>query len=240
MKLLYPFIILISFITLSTNAQVGIGTTAPDNSSILDISSNTSGLLIPRMSTAERDAIASPAIGLMIYNTDSDLFQYFNSASWIILTTSKSNRSVKYSNTNTTSNINTGAYTNIPIFGALNWNDDTSLYSASGNTLTINNAGRYKITVNISYIVPTLSNNSDQRVAVEAQIAVNGNLTGTIAATGYIRHSNGHTEASLHFTETLYILAGDTISVQTIRGGNSAPANMRSSGSSNITIEKIN
>jgi hypothetical protein len=50
-------------------AQVGIGTTAPDISSILDVSANSKGLLMPRLTTLEREAIVSPATGLMIYNT---------------------------------------------------------------------------------------------------------------------------------------------------------------------------
>ncbi|MFT7049541.1 MAG: hypothetical protein ACJAZK_000124 [Psychroserpens sp.] len=62
----------IQLILLFSNAlypQVGIGTTTPDISSILDVSSNSKGLLMPRLTTLERDAIVSPATGLMIYNT---------------------------------------------------------------------------------------------------------------------------------------------------------------------------
>lgn len=50
-------------------AQVGIGTIEPDASSILDIVSTSKGLLMPRLTTAQRNAITSPATGLMIYNT---------------------------------------------------------------------------------------------------------------------------------------------------------------------------
>ncbi|TXE18104.1 DUF3494 domain-containing protein [Psychroserpens burtonensis] len=63
---------LIPFVLLSSSglyAQVGIGTTTPDISSVLDVSSNSKGLLMPRLTTLERDGIASPATGLMIYNT---------------------------------------------------------------------------------------------------------------------------------------------------------------------------
>ncbi|MGY8867630.1 MAG: hypothetical protein ACKVJK_18665 [Methylophagaceae bacterium] len=55
----------------STQAQVGIGTTSPDASSILDATSTSKGLLAPRMTTAQRDNITSPATGLQIYNTDN-------------------------------------------------------------------------------------------------------------------------------------------------------------------------
>lgn len=55
--------------SISLYAQVGIGTTTPDVSSILDISSASKGFLMPRLTTLERDEIVSPATGLMIYNT---------------------------------------------------------------------------------------------------------------------------------------------------------------------------
>lgn len=222
-------------------SQVGIGTTVPDASSILDIESTDSGILVPRLTSAQIAAITSPATSLLVYNTDLNEFQ-FNcgvpaTPDW---TKISHNMSVKYSNTNTTTNINNnGTYTNIPIFGSLDWNDDTVLYNQTGNTITMNTTGRYRITVNISYLVPTLSNNSDQRVSVEARIAINGTPTGAIGNTGYVRHSGGHVEASLHITEVFNITAGQNISVQTIRGGNSAPATFRSTGTSNIYIERI-
>jgi hypothetical protein len=56
-------------------AQVGIGTMAPDASSILDLSSTSKGLLIPRLTTIERDNIVYPAKGLMIFNTSSNDIQ---------------------------------------------------------------------------------------------------------------------------------------------------------------------
>lgn len=49
-------------------AQTGIGTKKPDESSVLDIDSKTKGLLIPRMSSDERDLIKNPANALIIYN----------------------------------------------------------------------------------------------------------------------------------------------------------------------------
>lgn len=222
-------------------AQVGVGTTNPDASSILHIESDDKGLLIPRLTTAQINAIVDPANGLMVYNTDIGKFQFNNGTmatpDWSKITHTSS---VKYSNTDTTTNINNnGAYANVPIFGNLNWNDDTTLYNLTGNTLTINTAGRYRITLNIAYRVPTIGGNTDQRVSVEAQIAIDGTPTGAIGNTGYVRHNSGHLEASLHITEVFNITAGQSISVQTIRGGNSAPAVFRSVGTSNIYIEKI-
>ena len=69
-------ITLILFTALSY-AQVGINTNTPDASSALEIESTTGGILIPRLSEAQRDAITSPATGLMIYQTNQILGFYF-------------------------------------------------------------------------------------------------------------------------------------------------------------------
>jgi hypothetical protein len=69
MKLFYTLLAAV-LVTASTFAQVGIGTNTPDASSILDITSTTGGLLTPRMTAAQRDAIATPSQGLIIFCTD--------------------------------------------------------------------------------------------------------------------------------------------------------------------------
>lgn len=65
-------------------AQVGIGTTNPDPSAVLDISSSEGGLLLPRMNLSQRDAISSPAIGLLIYLIDGtqQCLQVYNGTGW--------------------------------------------------------------------------------------------------------------------------------------------------------------
>lgn len=78
-KLLY-FVVLFASLTLS--AQVGIGTTNPDTSSLFEVQSTTKGLLTPRMTTAQRTAISSPANGLLVYDTDESAFYYYESAAW--------------------------------------------------------------------------------------------------------------------------------------------------------------
>lgn len=58
------------------------GTDIPYSASILEIRSNNKGVLFPRMTTTNRDAIASPQAGLLMYNTSTNQFNYYNGSSW--------------------------------------------------------------------------------------------------------------------------------------------------------------
>ncbi len=71
--------------TITFAQNVGIGTTAPDPSALLDVNSSTLGVLVPRLTSAQMNAIVSPAPGLLIYNTDSTSFAYFTSSTWVYL-----------------------------------------------------------------------------------------------------------------------------------------------------------
>lgn len=79
-KTLITLLIAISF---ATNAQVGIGTTTPNASAVLDITSTTKGLLLPRMTQVQRTTIAAPATGLLVYQIDGTSgYYYYNGVAW--------------------------------------------------------------------------------------------------------------------------------------------------------------
>jgi hypothetical protein len=70
--------------TSQVNGQSSIGKgSAPDSSAALDIVSTTKGLLVPRMTTTQRDAIASPATGLQVFNTTTGKKNVYNGSAWI-------------------------------------------------------------------------------------------------------------------------------------------------------------
>ena len=94
-------LLLICFSAALVSAQnnVGIGTPTPDASSILELNSNTKGFLAPRMTTAERLAITTPANGLWVYDTTLGCYFYYNGA-WTSLCQSST-----ICNTATTGNI---------------------------------------------------------------------------------------------------------------------------------------
>lgn len=69
-------------LSINSAGSVGINNPAPNVSSILDINSTNKGILVPRLTTAEMNGIATPANGLFIYNTDSTAFCYYNGTVW--------------------------------------------------------------------------------------------------------------------------------------------------------------
>src|SRR5690348_11733509 len=80
--------IILFFITISLlSAQgVGIGTTTPAASALLDLTSTSKGVLLPRMTAAQRTAIIAPATGLQVYQTDGTKgFYYFDGATWTLM-----------------------------------------------------------------------------------------------------------------------------------------------------------
>ena len=90
MKHLYIFLGVV-LLTASTFAQVGINNETPNASAALDITSTIGGILIPRMTETQRDAITSPATGLMVFQTNGTVgFYYYNGSSWVeVAATSK-------------------------------------------------------------------------------------------------------------------------------------------------------
>ena len=66
-----------------SGGNVGVGTATPAASAALDVSATDKGILIPRLTLAQRDAVAAPATGLLIYQTDNTPgFYFFNGTQW--------------------------------------------------------------------------------------------------------------------------------------------------------------
>ena len=201
------------FAGLTANAQVGIGTSAPDASTMLDITSTAKGLLVPRMLSSERTAITSPAIGLIVFQTDGTAGFYYNagtpiSPNWVILLNGGS--SVSASNVTGTlpvDNGGTGASTltgmvmgngtsaMTTLAGAnwgetLHWNSSTVAWEITGtSSLAIgNSAGQSNQGINSVAIGNSAgqSNQGDNSVAI-------GNTAGAInqAANSIILNASG-------------------------------------------------
>ena len=139
---------LILFLVFSTSttifSQVGIGTTSPNGSSILDIESSDSGVLFPRLTTVQRNAISSPATGLLIYNSSNNSFQYnFGTPAipnWISLSSNQSQAGTHNVGTTATGwNYYTvtfsNAFTNIPSI-LLTFREGTGINNSGSNSVS--------------------------------------------------------------------------------------------------------
>ncbi|MCF8366408.1 MAG: hypothetical protein K9H16_11540 [Bacteroidales bacterium] len=76
--------LILLFVPLLINGQAAVTSdgSAPDASAILTVKSTEKGFLPPRLTTIQRDAISTPAEGLVIYNTDHKALEMFNGSLW--------------------------------------------------------------------------------------------------------------------------------------------------------------
>ncbi len=147
--LFYSFICLFIFGYSSLTAQqgsVGIGTTTPDPSALLDVNispANNKGILIPRLTAAQRLAIPSPANSLLVFDTDSACFFYWNTlgSSWRSLC---STNTIMLGNTGSTGA--TGLTGNTGTTGATGDTGATGSTGSTGSTGTTGSTGSTGIT----------------------------------------------------------------------------------------------
>jgi len=81
-KTLLLFHSLLLFTQCLFSQSVGIGTEKPDSVALLDLASNTKGILIPRLTSTQRNNIVRPPEGLMIYNVTTNNYNVFDGSSW--------------------------------------------------------------------------------------------------------------------------------------------------------------
>ena len=114
----------------SQSVGINIDGSTPHTSSILDIKSSTKGLLIPRMTTIQRSAIPAPATGLMVFDTNTNSYWYYDGSSWI-------NQSAVWSlggNTGTTGSHFIGTTDYTPLFFRVNNTISGQIGLIGGNT----------------------------------------------------------------------------------------------------------
>ena len=100
------------------NNKLAIGTNSPNTSAILDVSSTNKGVLVPRMTASQKNAISSPTTGLLIFQTDAQTgFYYYNGGSWISLT------EPNWTSAGTIQSVGWGATTTAPTIGTTTVND---------------------------------------------------------------------------------------------------------------------
>ncbi len=211
----------------AARAQVGIGTPTPNATAALDIQSTTRGLLIPRMTAAQRVAISSPAQGLMVYQTDAPigLWSYVNS-SWLRMTTTADAGA---------STLASGfaANTSGSVIAVLLGGTDVALPNAQnlGTGITVNgansiftvaNAGRYRISYNINLTAGLL---------LSTRILVNGTEVTAMTNSPVLSLSNFRAEGIVTLT------AGSTVQLQMF--GLLGAATLSSGQGAALTIQQL-
>lgn len=218
-KITYLFFL---FITTISFSQIGIGTTTPDASSALDLSSITSGLLIPRMIESERVGITNPATGLMVYQTDATAgFYYYDGATWAGLGDTTADAitldnykdytdAVKVTNT-ATGNINTGVLT-------FSYFTTTNLLGTNRGQFTLDTDGitpNFTGTVDIIFNIELDTSNSS-RGSVGFRWYHNS-ASGPWVRHAYIRRSGNHNKSSINFSTTIDVVANQKIYIQSFK-----------------------
>lgn len=188
--LLFLFILFTSLMF----AQVGIGTETPASSAILDITSTNKGILFPRMTSAQRNAIATPDIGLYIFDTDTKSPWFYNGA-WI------NTAGANYGDIK--SGIQSGDHNGwIKLDGRLK-SSLTSSQQAAANTLSIGtnlpNASNSYLSQNGATLGAVSASNNTVTISTTNLPSHNHSFTGTGAWTSSESHS--HTYSDAYFAE---------------------------------------
>jgi hypothetical protein len=159
------FVFILFFLVQHSYSQVGIGTTSPDNSATLDVTSISSGVLIPRMTQIQKNAIFSPATGLLIYQNDGvSGFWYYNGTAWITFSD--------------TSWLTTGNSGTSPVNNYLGTSDSKELIVKTNNTeaLRINTNSNVGIGTTSIPTTKLFINNSGGAIRIEDGTQATGNL----------------------------------------------------------------
>ena len=181
-KLLVSLIVLliVGFSSNTIHAQsMGISSSpiTADASSILEMRTTTKGMLIPRMTTTDRNTISLPATGLIIYNTLTNQFNYYDGTSWVVLT---SGNSFVSSVSGTANRITIGGTSANPTI------DIASNYAGQSSITTLGTIGTG--TWNGSLINPTYGgtgvNNGSNTITLGGNLITSGANALTLTTTG--------------------------------------------------------
>ncbi len=210
--------------TFPSTGSAGIGTTTPNASALLEIKSTTKGLLIPRMTVAQRNAIATPATGLMIFQTNNTPgFYFYNGTTWTAVSkganTSLSNlvtptavNQILQPNADNTIDLGTPAasWKNMFIKGGLYINGVKMMqYKAGVNTLIGENAGStgpggYNTAIGTNVLSVNTTGNSNVGIGENSLIYnTTGNNNTAIGYAALISNNTGSNNVANGF-EALY------------------------------------
>ncbi len=166
--LLFMLFFVLAISASAQNISINANGAAADTSSILDITSTNSGLLIPRMSSAQRDSILLPANALQLFNTTTKALNIYNNNRWEAIPSTRA----------TTNIVNVSALSDLPTpIGSSITLDATKMYVFSGIVnispyyLVLNGAGLRGIDPAKDGVMSTISGGILRSTAVSVFIA---------------------------------------------------------------------
>lgn len=130
-----------------------------------------------------------------------------------------------WNNTDTTTNINTASWTDVPIGGTQYKTPNTSNLTMVTNGIQCNFNGWVRVKFNIYMFT------NSERTNVEGRITRNGTPIPGIAAMGYIRSQSSQNTASIFMDRHVQVSSGDVLRIQTIQGASSGTVTMESNNS---------
>lgn len=219
---------LLFFFGVKAQNNIGINTTSPDASAALDVTYTTGspkGMLIPRMTQAQRTpGIASPAAGLLVYQTDGVTgFYYYNGAAWILLRDAANTypNVELFTSVTTSQTVTDLENASPPTFSVLNFSSSNNANASltggntwNGNTFTVGagGAGWYKVEVQMVAAGTAGSNtNAANNILVHMFMDKNnsfGTNPGNNTAPAYIQSTTNNT--TYPYTWSNFITAGSS------------------------------
>jgi hypothetical protein len=215
-----------------SGAQVAVNanSTPPHSSAMLDVSSTGKGILVPRMSTAQRNAIAAPATGLLVYDSTVHQFIFYNGTAWAAIPNGPGGTgswTVNGNNQYSAVSGNVGIGTTAPadklhIVGNLRIDGGKISFTNTGSSVFIgDNAGlNDDLTSNANTFVGHNSGRSNSTGDANSFLGYNAGLSNT---TGGWNASFGYNSLSANTTGALNTAVGkDALSLNTINSDNTA------------------
>ncbi|SDE48918.1 hypothetical protein SAMN04487996_105183 [Dyadobacter soli] len=240
-SLLAALLLLLAF---TAQAQVGVGTISPNASAQLDVQSTTKGALIPRMLDSERTAIASPATGLLVYQTNGAAgFYYFDGTTWQPFMYGVAAAPAGF--TATLASLSVTGSSTIAGYNQL-YADGTGLNTVAG-TYTVPTTGRYHVSATVNYstlaaLAVTLGAGVNPRIALRVNNAetLSGlfpilNVNVVLVLTLRVILGSG----TVVIAGDLPLNAGDVLDLQYIANGLTLNVNLGGTGTTNGIVWSV-
>ncbi|SEJ49000.1 hypothetical protein SAMN05216327_111123 [Dyadobacter sp. SG02] len=238
---------LLLLLTIAVQAQVGVGTTSPDATAQLDVQSTSKGLLIPRMTDTERTGIASPATGLLVYQTNGTAgFYFFDGTTWQPFMYGVPVPPVAPAGfTATLSSLSVNANSAITGYNTL-YADGSGLNAATG-TYTVPTTGRYRVSATVNYTT-TAAISIALGASVDPRIALRVNNVETLSGLFPILNVNVILVLTLRailgsgtvvVAGDLPLNAGDVLDLQYVADGLTLNLNLGGAGTTNGIVWSV-